>query len=118
MSMRISNAAPLLLALVGCGLGESPEAEGESLDCAIGTGADFASVCTLEWVGAEWEREFIIHHPGGSFRRFALNEDATGVVSGDGAEDVRMLDPAPEGFWQFSLGGDQYRMPLPPPPKV
>ena len=117
MFLRISSAALALALLAGCG-NETPEPEGESLDCAIGAGAEFASVCILEWVGEPWTQGFIIHHPGGGFRRFALNEDASGVVVQDGAEDVTMIDTGSDGVWQFSVGSDAYRMPPPPPPEV
>ena len=117
MSLRISSALLAIGLLAACG-SETPEPEGETLDCAIGAGAEFASVCTLEWIGEEWAREFVIHHPDGGFRRFALNEDASGVVALDGADEPVMVDPGPDCFWQFSVGGDGYRMPLPPPPEV
>ena len=116
--MRISSAALLSIALAGCGAAETPEPEGETLDCAIGPGAEFANVCTLEWVGEPWVRDFIIHHPDGGFRRFALNEDSSGVIAPDGADAVEMVSPAPDAYWQFSVNGDQYRMPKPPPPQV
>lgn len=88
------------------------------LDCAIGAGAELANVCTLEWVGEEWGQEFLIHHPDGGFRRFTLNEDASGLTVKDGAEEIEMVDPSPDGFWQFLVSGDQYLMPLPPPSGV
>lgn len=118
MFLRISSAVLAIALLGACDTNETPQPEGETLDCAIGQGSDFASVCTLEWLGEEWGRDFLIHHPDGGFRRFALNEDASGVIVQDGAEDVLMLDPAPDGFWQFSVSGDRYRMPVPPPPEV
>lgn len=114
MCLRISRVLLATGVLAGCGT-QTPEPEGEKLDCAIGPGADFASVCTLEWVREPWQREFVIHHPGGGFRRFALSEDASGVVVIDGAEVLEMLDPPRDEIWQFSVSGDRYRMPVPPP---
>jgi hypothetical protein len=118
MYSRISSALIAIALLGACDSNATPPPEGETLDCAIGQGADFAEDCTLEWLGAEWERDFLIHHPDGGFRRFSLNEDATGVIVQDGAEEVEMLDPAPDGSWQFSVSGDRYRIPAPPPPEV
>lgn len=118
MFLRIFSGAFLAVSLTACEATQSPEPEGEALDCAIGAGAEFANVCTLEWVGEEWGQEFLIHHPGGGFRRFVLNEDASGVTVKDGAEDVEMVDPSQGGFWQFSVGGDRYLIPVPPPSEV
>lgn len=118
MFLRTFSALLMVAAIVACGTNETPPPEGETLDCAIGQGSDFASDCTLEWLGEEWSSDFLIHHPDGGFRRFSLNEDASGVIVRDGAEEVLMLDPAPDGFWQFSVSGDRYRMPAPPPPEV
>ncbi len=117
MSLRISSALFALGTLAACNTA-TPKPEGEMLDCAIGAGAEFAKVCTLEWIGEEWTRDFIIHHPDGGFRRFALNEDASGVIVRDGAEELEMVEPVAEDFWQFSVAGDRYRMPVPPPPEV
>ena len=114
MYLRTFSSTFALLTLAACGATETPEPEGDSLECAIGAGAEFARVCTLEWIGEPWGQEFLIHHPEGGFRRFELFEDQTGLSVKDGAEEVQMADPAPDGQWQFSVSGDQYRMPLPP----
>lgn len=118
MYLRIFSSVLAVSALTACEATQSPEPEGDMLDCAIGAGSEFAKVCTLEWVGEEWGQEFLIHDPEGGFRRFVLNEDASGVTVKDGAQDVEMIEPAPDGFWQFSVSGDQYLMPLPPPSGV
>ncbi|MEP0391999.1 MAG: hypothetical protein ABJ205_14675 [Erythrobacter sp.] len=115
MYLRIFSSVFALSALTACEATQSPEPEGETLDCAIGAGAELSNVCTLEWVGEERGQEFLVHHPDGGFRRFTLSEDASKVVVKDGAEDVEMVEPAPSGFWQFSVSSDQYLVPLPPP---
>lgn len=115
MCLRISS---LLLAsgiLAGCGT-QTPEPEGAALECAIGPGADLAPICTLEWIGQEWEGDFIIHHPGGAFRRFTLEQGPIGIVTVDGADAIEMLDTPSDDAWLFSVSGDRYRLPLPPPP--
>ena len=114
MFLRIFSLTAALGLLAACEATQSPEPEGASLDCAIGAGAEFDSVCTLEWIGEPWGQEFLIHHPGGGFRRFSLSEDSTEVTVKDGAEDVEMVTPSPEGFLQFSVSGDRYLMPAAP----
>ena len=113
MYLRIFSACFAATSLAACSVAETPEPEGDTIECAIGAGAEFAEVCTLEWVG-EVGGEFLVHHPEGGFRRFSVNEDASGVIALDGAE-VATMDTAPDGQWQFSVAGDQYRMAIPAP---
>ncbi|UAB77282.1 hypothetical protein INR77_10710 [Erythrobacter sp. SCSIO 43205] len=115
MYLRTFSAGLLAIGLAACGVGETPEPEGDKVDCAIGAGAEFANVCTLEWIGDEVGQKFLIHHPEGGFRRFSVNEDASGVIALDGAENAIMQDSAVQGAWQFSVDGDQYRVPIPAP---
>lgn len=114
MSLRIFSGLLALCALSACGAAQSPEPEGESVECAIGAGAEFADVCTLEWLDEAGGGEFLIHHPDGGFRRFAVNEDASGVLLKDGAEELEMSGNSPSGVWQFSVASDRYVMPVPP----
>ncbi|WP_298333747.1 hypothetical protein [uncultured Erythrobacter sp.] len=118
MYLRIFSSLLVIGALTACEATQSPEPQGTTLDCAIGSGAEFDAVCTLEWIDEEWGQEFLIHHPGGGFRRFLIKEDVSGVIVKDGAEDVEMVDPSPKGLWQFSVNGDRYLMPTPPPSQV
>ncbi len=113
MYLRIFSAAIVALSLAACSVAETPEPEGDTVECAIGEGASFANACTLEWIDEDERQEFLIHHPEGGFRRFSVNEDASGVTAVDGAETATMLEAAPQGQWQFSVSGDQYRMPVP-----
>jgi len=115
MSLRISSALAALLALAACGGGvESPEPEGDTVDCAVGPGAEYSSVCTVEWLQAEWDGEFIIHHPDGSFRRMQVTPD--GIASFDGAAEVVNIGDYAETFVEFSVDGDRYRLPAAPYP--
>ena len=118
MYLRIFSAGIAVLSLAACGVGESPQPEGDTVECAIGEGAAFASDCTLEWLGGAGGSEFLIHHPEGGFRRFAVNEDASGVTALDGAEETVMVDAPAQDQWQFTVSGDQYRMPVPAPSGV
>lgn len=109
MSLRISSAA---LALVGilaaCGANTTPEPSGERVECAIGPGAEFQRVCTLEELP---QAQFVIHHPDGGFRRF-MNDDE-GLNIADGAEPISMniLDGVELSVLEFSVGSDRYRIP-------
>lgn len=114
MYLRIFSSALLAVTLTACEATQSPEPEGETLDCAIGGASDFDNVCTLEWLGEVGGREFLIHHPDGAFRRFSVSEDGSAVNIKDGAEELEMVDPAPSRFWQFSVSGDRYLVPVPP----
>jgi hypothetical protein len=109
MCLRISSAA-LALLVAACGAA-SPPPEGDKVDCAIGGAADLAPVCVLERSGAG----IVIHHPDGSFRRFARASNGA-LVPSDGAE---ALVPAGDGF---AIGPDRYRIPpallAPPSPPV
>jgi hypothetical protein len=109
MSLRISSAAfGGALGLAAC----APEAgppPGAAVECALGKGARWSAACTLERE-AEPGR-FVLHHPGGGFRRFAY-DPATGAISpADGAE--RIGDQTGKaGMLAFALGENRYRIPL------
>ena len=114
MYLRTFSCFLALSILTGCEATQTPEPEGESIDCAIGAGAEVGSNCTLEWIGEAGGREFLIHHPDGGFRRFTVSDVSSGVALTDGAEELEMVEPAPQGFWQFSVAGDRYLVPIPP----
>lgn len=115
MSMRISSAAGLLALLAGCGA-ESPPPPGDDIACAIGAGAEFSPVCTLELVAGS--EAVVLHHPDGGFRRLRF-DPATGLLApGDGAEPL-LIEQAEGDTLQFAIGADRYRIPralLQPPP--
>jgi len=93
MSLRISSLA-LAALLAACG-SASPEPEGEAIECAIGPGAEFSAVCTLEIVS---EGEIVIHHPDGGFRRFTRSADTPlELVPADGA-DLMVSQTPSAGF--------------------
>jgi hypothetical protein len=86
MYLRISSALIGLIALAGCGP-KSPPPEGDTIACAIGEGAAFADVCTLERVAQTGD--VIIHHPDGGFQR-ATFDPATGAPSRAGLSHVKI----------------------------
>ncbi len=109
MSLRISSAV-LGGALVATACApQAPPPPGEMVECAIGAGAALAKACTLERE-AEAGR-FVLHHPGGGFRRFAFEPETAAIIPADGAERVR--DPEIAGdHLAFSLAENRYRVPL------
>jgi hypothetical protein len=109
MSLRISSALAAFALLAGCGA-QSPAPEGETVACAIGKGADFTEVCTLERVAGG--AQIIIHHPDGGFRRLRL-DPATGALAPLDGADPLVLEEG-EGAVQFALGPDRYRLPREP----
>lgn len=113
MSLRISSLGLFCLAVCACSANETPEPEGEEIECAIGPGSEFAGVCTLEVIS---DVEFIIHHPDGGFRRFVWADNGVLAVA-DGAEPVQ-YERVTEASREFGLEVDRYRLPtdlmLPP----
>lgn len=110
MSLRISSAALALAALAGCGGAQSPEPAGEIIACAIGRGADFAEVCTMERVAGS--AQIIVHHPDGGFRRLTF-DPATGTLAPLDGADPLVIEEG-RGVLQFALGADRYRIPREP----
>lgn len=106
MCLRISSALAAFALLAACGA-ESPPPPGAEVECAIGTGADFSPVCTLEQVVGG---EVVIHHPDGGFRRFARSADAGALVPLDGAEPL-VPEPGVADATGFGVGADRYRIP-------
>jgi hypothetical protein len=106
MFLRISSALGLLVAVAGCGAEGAPPPPGDTVDCAIGAGAELSPVCTLELVAGT--QEIVIHHPDGGFRRL-LRDAETGALSPmDGAEP---LVPEDGSALAFSVGADRYSIP-------
>ncbi len=115
MYLRISNAGLIALltsgVLAGCGAEPAGTPQGSDVDCAIGPGADYSTVCTLEQAADESGAFFLIHHPDGGFRR-VKHDAATGDLAAmDGADMLqdRSLDPAK--VREFAIGEDRYLIP-------
>ncbi len=112
MFLRIFSSVTLFAALAACGSAtETSEGapEGSMVSCAIGPGSDFSDVCTFEKISGG---EFVIHHPDGGFRRFALTDDAAAPIGvADGAEPLTFQTNGGEGgMLEFSMAVDRYRL--------
>lgn len=110
--MRISSAAGLLL-LTACGH-DGPDqavaAEAEAvIECAVAGATQFAPKCGVEQVTVEDTRFLTVRHPDGSFRRFELTKDGTGMVTADGAQRAEVA--LHEGGIEVAVGPDRYRFP-------
>lgn len=110
MFLRISNAAIAAFLLASCGP-ESPEPQGQDVDCAIGAGSDFASVCTLERSADSETVSFLIHHPDGGFRRVEYDAAKDEIGVGDGADPLKVSDYSTDETAEFAIGDDRYRIP-------
>jgi hypothetical protein len=110
MFSRISSLAAFALFLAACGDAGEDGPEGPSIDCAIGPGADYSSVCTFERISDEG---FVIHRPGGGFRRFLVAQGDAGPepALSDGAENLAIvrLDDQTKGI-EFGIPGERYRI--------
>ncbi len=108
MSLRISSPLAALVLCAACSGSESPLPPGDEIDCAIGAGAAFLPVCTLERVAGT--QDIVVHHPDGGFRRLT-RDPATGVLAPlDGAEPLVSTADDAQAL-QFAIGQDRYRIP-------
>lgn len=105
MSLQTSSALAGVALLAACSAA-SPAPAGESVECAIGEGADFAEDCTLERVAGG--QEIVIHHPDGGFRRLRFDAASGTLAPLDGAEPLVFEEG--QGVLQFAIGPDRYRI--------
>lgn len=106
MFLRISSTLGLLTALAACDT-ESAVPPGDVIECAIGAGAAFSPVCTLEQAAGG---ALVINHPDGGFRRFARIAETGAFVVLDGAEPL-VPEPGMADEGSFAVGADRYRIP-------
>ena len=88
---------------------DQPQAEegADMIECALGEGSEFGPDCLVERAEVEGERQLIVRHPDGGFRRFAQLEDGRGLVELDGADEMeRELQG---DTLVISVGSDRYR---------
>lgn len=67
--------------------------------------------CTLERVSTN---DFVIHHPGGGFRRFVRMEEEGNVwlEPADGADRVMLEDRSDDGQYVIGLQNERYSLDL------
>jgi hypothetical protein len=97
----------MLALLAACG-SESPPPPGDEIDCAIGAGAEFSLVCTLEKVAGT--AQIVLHHPDGGFRRLTRDSVTGALAPLDGADPL-VSEAGDAQALQFAIGQDRYRIP-------
>jgi hypothetical protein len=103
-------AVGLALMLAACSDSEAaPEAEGDTVACAVGGAAELAEDCVIEKVRAEGATNLIIHHPDGGFRRFIVLPGETGLIAADGADAATVVEQ--DGAFAVTVGQDRYVVP-------
>ena len=124
MSMRISSAALLLLALAACGEPQTDKAtlakveaeqrarqdDSGNIVCAQRGSGDFARVCTVDRTQSADGLVLTLRHPDGTFHRLLVTRDGRGVIAADGAEKA-VVSVIGSGEIEVALGGDRYRLP-------
>jgi len=111
MSLRISSSLLCALALTGCDQATDSLA-GSTIDCAIGAGADYSPVCSLEQAADETGAFFLLHHPDGGFRRVQLDAQTGDLRALDGAHEVRDRSTGSQGVREFVIADDRYLVPV------
>ena len=123
MSMRISSAVVLLLALAACGEQKTDHAtlakyeaqqnatleDDGRLMCAQGQGA-LTRACTIDRELGDQGLVLTLRHPDGAFHRLLVTRDGRGVIAADGAEPAKVSVLAGNEI-EVALGGNRYRLP-------
>jgi len=124
MSMRISSAILLPLALAACGERNADtdtlanvEAQQRAaadddgvIECAAKGATAFTRSCTVDRTESDQGLVLTVRHRDGAFHRLLVTKDGRGVIAADGAEKavVTILGP---GQIEVALSGDRYRLP-------
>jgi len=112
MAMKPSTVLALALTLAACSSDQPPpeQAEGdEHIACAVAGAAEPKPVCGVERVEEQERLVLVVHHPDGSFRRFVVMTDGSGLAVADGAQvAVTRLDG---DRIDVSVGADRYLFP-------
>lgn len=108
MSLPISRAGIGGVFVLAACAPQAPAPPGEAVECALGAGAGFAAVCTIEREAAPGR--FVLHHPDGGFRRLLFDQAAGAIFPADGAERVSAQTTEGEAL-MVRIGSDAYRIP-------
>lgn len=111
---RISAFLALSLAVAACSPGDAAgqaqaDAGAQSIECAIGPGAQFGPGCLVERGEAEGATVLTVRHPDGGFRRFEQLADGRGLAAFDGADPVEQ--ELTGELLEVRVAGDRYRFP-------
>ena len=106
MCSRTSSALGLLALLAAC-MDAQSSPPGDEVYCAMGAGADFAPVCTLERVAGG--AQFVLHHPDGGFRRLTSDPVTGALAPFDGADPLLSVVDDGQAL-QFAIGQNRYRI--------
>ncbi len=106
----LAGGAALLL-LAGCGENASdPVPESAAIiPCAVGGSSEFAEECIAELMVVDGERQIVVRHPDGAFRRFTVLDDGRGLAMADGA-DGAVIALGGSGI-EVTVAQDRYRFP-------
>ena len=110
----IVAAAGLALLAAACSRGAREAGAGiagaEKIACALGPGASFEAVCSLERATRGSETLFVVHHPDGAFRSFTVLANGAGLAAADGAESATQAIAGDQ--LEVTVGEDRYRFPF------
>ena len=109
--MRAALLLVPLFALAACAA-ESAPPPGDAIECALGAGAEFEAVCTMERASEDGAAQVVLHHPDGGFRRLVLLLDGKGVAPADGAGALSQTLSGDR--LEVAIDGDRYRLPARP----
>jgi hypothetical protein len=109
--MRIFSTA-LLLTVTSCNAEPVIENKVTSakpddrIECAIGSGSDFASACAIERGEGT---SLVVRHNDGGFRRLTLTAD--GIIDTSDGADAILAQPLNDGRTEITIGENRYRLP-------
>lgn len=109
--MRAALSCFAMMCAAGCAA-ESAPTPGDAIECALGRGAEFEAVCTMERASEDGAEQIILHHPDGGFRRLTLLPNGKGVAPADGAG--ALAQNLVGNRLEVAIDGDRYRLPAKP----
>lgn len=124
MSMRISSALLLPVALGACGGGtadtdvladveaqqRAAAAEAGRIECSPSAAAPFAADCTVEQTASGDGTILTVRQRDGGFHRLRVTRDGRGVVAADGSEQAKVTVIGSDRI-EVAIGGARYRLP-------
>lgn len=96
----------LCLTLMGCHALSGVRHDPQTIECAIGAGANWTGHCPVERHGDL----LTIRHADGGFRRFLIIQGGRSIMPADGAEESSSRRVEGDRI-ELSIGEDRYRLP-------